>query len=191
VAKLQSKQLYDYEERRNQAIQELKGTFSRERTTDKTVIQHTNTSLHTTHDRAQEIMTEIASLAVEMTMRIGESYLIEPFLPEESIAPPTHLTKHTQQALYARYMLLVTAYEAKQICEEFVNFTYRVGTAGKVRVIRCCNDRDVEQFGKAIDAMTSAAVAKHEADFQNVLKHINQCQTLIQPLLVYLTLSGQ
>ena len=34
------------------------------------------------------------------------------------------------------------------ICRS-VNFTYHVGTAGKVRVIRSGNDRDVEPFGKA------------------------------------------
>jgi hypothetical protein len=111
VAKQQSKLLNTFEEKRAAAVSRLKQTFSGQKTTQKNVVQHTNDSLHLTHDTSQDILAEIASLAVELTMRIGESYLVEPFLSEEDTGSVNTggLSKHAHQALYARYILQLVA----------------------------------------------------------------------------------
>lgn len=68
------------------------------------MIQHTNDSLHTTHDKAQVILAELASLSLELLMRIGESWLIEPMLPYEetkNVIVPNGWHKQEHQANYA------------------------------------------------------------------------------------------
>lgn len=70
-------------------------------------------------------------------MRIGESWIIENLLSEsERGSCPPNLSKHEHLALYSRQMLASLEQEITEITDDFRNFLFKVGTAGKVRVVR-------------------------------------------------------
>jgi len=191
-AKVHEAELSKFHEKCQQDINLLKQKFSGEKTTSKNVVQHTNDSLHITHDKAQALLAELASLAIELTMRVGESFLIEPMLPSEElehISVPEGMHKQEHQAYYGTQLLQRIVAELEIISETFVNFTFRIGTAGKVRIIRCCSDKDIDQFGRAIDAMTAASAKKVENDLALANSYVKKCKDLLCPVLLYLYLS--